>query len=111
MFTRLLTQPLTIQTVDANAINSAGDVTKTVTASTDVLGYLEQRTSAEHEQDRDTTTADWTCYLPAGTTIGPTDRVVYGALRFEVVDNPWPVWNPRTAQVHHIEVQLRTEAG
>ncbi len=54
----------------------------------------------------------WTGFFPAGTELRTGDAVRVDALgEFEMVGDPWPVWNPRTKAVSHIEASLRRTVG
>jgi len=46
-------------------------------------------------------------YLNPGDTLEGWDACTIDSLRYEVIGAPWPVHNPRTASVHHVEVNLR----
>lgn len=102
---RLLTQPLTVypvtRTTDAynNQVVGRGD-------GIAVKGLLQQVTSTEFVNDRDTSVTQWTAFLPASTQLGPLCQIGYGDQIFQVNGEPERVWNPRTARVSHIEAKL-----
>ena len=53
--------------------------------------------------------AGWVCYLPAGTAVDGADRIVWGALTFEVDGPPPRAWPPQGE--HHVEARLRHVDG
>jgi hypothetical protein len=71
-----------------------------------VSGYLEQRTSVEHLNDRDTVVSQWECYLPAATAVGHLDFINFESQKFQVDGEPAHAYNPRTRQVSHIVCKL-----
>ena len=108
----MLRQALTIQTTALGAADAHGVESIVVTATTAVLGEIQQKESIELQVDRDTVISNWSGIFAPYTAITPYDRVVTADGRvFEVVDHPWPAFNPRTGHVDHIEVNLRTVEG
>lgn len=105
--TRLLSQSLTIQKIGAGTADSYGDIHPMATGSpVPVLGFIEQVTSIENLNDRDTTITTWKAYLPAGTDIGYLDYINFNSQKFQVSGEPWAVFNPRIAAVSHIICEL-----
>lgn len=103
----LLTQSLTVQTVDGSTLDAYGNaVPGAVGAPVAVLGYLEQSSTTEFLNARQTTVTTWQAYLPADTAIHPMDYITYNAQRFQVDGEPWLVFNPRTSAVSHIQCKL-----
>lgn len=102
----LMNQPLVVTNVGAASKDAYGDDLPTAGTATNVLGYLEQESSVEHLDDRDTVVSRWIAYLPAGTQIGKLDRVTFSSQSFEVDGSPELKWNPRSRSVHHIECAL-----
>lgn len=102
-----MTQPLTVQTVGAGANDEYGDETAAnLGAPVAVSGYLDQTTSVEHLNDRDTVVSQWQCFLPANTVVGHLDFINFQAQRFQVDGEPAHAYNPRTRQVSHIACKL-----
>lgn len=53
----------------------------------------------------------WLLVLPAGTVIDTGDAVKVDGRRYELVGEPWPVTDPRTQTVSHVECTVRRAAG
>lgn len=114
----LLTQTVTVRHHEEGARDELNNPVDSWPTSTDYPAYLEQRPvgrdeeSAELLAGRDTRITDFLLVLPATANIGPLDRVVDSDDRlYEVVGDPQNVWNPRKAQVSHIETLLRRIEG
>lgn len=108
---RLLNQSLTIQRRSSTSTDEYGNEVHTTTTSTVTVGYVEQATAEEVTVDRETYVTDWRVFLPAGTAVDGSDRIVYGSKTLEVVGAPHEVWNPRTRTTHHIEARAREVTG
>ena len=104
----LLTLACTItHAAPSGAADEYGDPTEQ-TFSSDTTCHLEQVAAREETSGRDTQTEDWRLFLPAETTIDGGDRVtVDGYGTFEALGPPWPVHNPRTRTVSHVECRAR----
>ncbi len=102
---RLLSQPLTLYPMVVSRDEYQNEV-RGLGPGQPVQGLLQQLSSTEYTTDRDTTITQWTVFLPAGTTIDPQSRIGYLGQTFEVAGEPERVWNPRDAQVSHIEARL-----
>ena len=108
----MMSQPLTVQTVTASGVNEYGDEVRGVYGTpASVFGYLEQLSSVEVLNDRDTAISQWRAFLPAGTIIGHLDRVGFLSQIFQVNGEPHHVYNPRTRTVSHIECALTVVVG
>ncbi|MEO6116009.1 MAG: hypothetical protein ABIP33_06455 [Pseudolysinimonas sp.] len=108
----LLNEPLTISTLGGSVKDGYGDeLLAAQGAPANAVGYLEQVTTIEHVDDRDTTVSKWVVYLPAGTAIGRLDVITFQGQSFQVDGAPALKWNPRTQQVDHIECDLVVIAG
>lgn len=104
---RLLSQPLTIQTMGSSGVDEYGDQTPAgLGAPASVSGYLEQRTSVENLNDRDTVVSQWECYLPANAVVGHLDFINFQSQQFQVDGEPAHAYNPRTREVSHIVCKL-----
>ena len=104
---RLMSQALTVQTVGATTTDDYGSaIPGPVGVPVAVTGYLEQKTTTEYLDARQTTVTHWEAYLPAGTSIHPMDYIAFGAQRFQVDGEPWQVYNPRTSDISHIQCKL-----
>lgn len=104
---RLMNQPLTIQKMGGSALDEYGNASPAALgAPLSAVGYLEQSQSIETLNDRDTVVSMWVAYLPAGSNIGPFDRINFNGQKFEVKGEPWQVYNPRTQAVSHLQMEL-----
>lgn len=103
----LLTQALSLQSVGPTTTDDYGNsVPGPLGAPVAVNGYLEQTSSVEFVNARQTTVTQWQAYLPAGTAIHPMDYIEFGGSRFQVDGEPWQVYNPRTSAVSHVQARL-----
>lgn len=108
----LLNQPLTIERRGTTSVDPdyGNDVPGTVSLVA-TEGYVEQTDAQEITVDRETYRTDWRVFLPAGTAVDGSDRIIHGSRTLEVIGAPHEVWNPRTRVVHHIEVRAREATG
>ncbi len=107
----LLNQSLTIQRRSSTTTDEYGNEVPTTTSTVAALGYVEQVTAEEVTVDRETYVTDWRVFLPAGTAVDGSDRIVHGSKTLEVVGAPHEVWNPRTKTIHHTEARAREVTG
>jgi hypothetical protein len=104
---RLLTQPLTVQSVEGTTTDEYGNTVPTPVGSpVPTLGYLEQKDTIEYLTDRQTVVSKWKAFLPATTAVGPMDYINFESQKFQVDGEPEHLWNPRTKSVSHIECKL-----
>lgn len=81
----------------------------TAATSTSAYGWLTQVGTSEQIGGRDVTVSGWQLFLPTGTAISSTARVVANGITYEV--DGVPDVSPQTARgAHHIEVRLRVAA-
>lgn len=107
MISQLLNLPVTIRIRAEDGRDVYGDPT-TSTSDVVTVGYLDQRLRSEDESDGSQTQEDrWRLMVPADTTVSGWDQVLVGGLAYEVFGPPWPVYNPRTRRVSHVEATLR----
>jgi hypothetical protein len=100
----LMNRPCSIVNVDTSGTEDVfGDVVYDETATVATVCYVEQRQAREQTAGANTQIEEWLVVLPAGTVIDGAARVVVADLTLEVQGPPWPVWNPRTQAVSHIE--------
>lgn len=105
-FSGLLTQTVEILPYDETGVDDYNDPAPDFGDPISSPAYLEKRQSNEDNRDRETAVSGWLLFLPASAAIDYRDRVRYGDMTFEVDGTINEVWNPRTASVHHIEVDL-----
>jgi len=109
MLRRLLRHPVTVHRRAEGPPDGDGVPQLTVTA-TATTGYAEQANAAESPGSEPAwPTQDWRIFLAAvdGLDLDGWDRVDVGALPFEVTGGPWPVTEPHSDLVHHIELRGR----
>ncbi len=89
-----------------------GNVTKDWSNPTEtaVKGWVAQQEGTEVLDGRDAQIRRWICYLPAGTDITGSDRVVWGTVTFEVSGPPNRAWHPSMGE-HHVEAVLLAVVG
>lgn len=110
MLTGLLTRRLTIvNRSDTGAIDEYGGDIPTETL-VDVLGEIQQTRRTEPAGEGELSDAEWTLFLPTGTTINTGDSVIYAGHVYEVVGQPWDA-TTGSAAMHHVEATLRRTAG
>jgi hypothetical protein len=109
MLADLLTQPVTVLAeTRGSTIDAYGTGVPTVVPALTV-GYLQQNSRAEKEGFVPVET--WLLILPAGTDLNADDQVIVAGEQFTVNGAPWPVANPRTGLVDHLEATLARAAG
>lgn len=106
---RLLKRPLVVHQPVRGVRDSHGRQAVASWNTHAVLGYLEQRQTAEVVIGQDTYSADWLCVLPAGTALDPWDRVEDAGtgVVYEVVGLPARPHRAPTDEEHHVEAKLR----
>jgi len=75
----------------------------------DTTGWLTETSTSEDLNGRDAIVTGWRLFLPAGTEITGSDRVVVDGATFEVEGQPHSATTP--AGEHHVEVSLRRVVG
>lgn len=104
---RLMNQPLTVQSVGPTTTDAYGNaVPGALGAPVATTGFLIQESTVEYLVSRDTTVTQWKAYLPAGTVVGPLDYITYQGQTFQVNGEPFHAWNPRTQSAAFIECRL-----
>lgn len=68
-----------------------------------------QQSRVEDHDGREARATGWLIYLPAGTDIVATDRVIWDGATFEVIGAPNRAPDRRTE--HHVECDLRLVEG
>ena len=76
-------------------------------STSSVLCELQQRQRSEETVMGELAQRTWLLVLPAGTSVDATDTVTVDDLDYELVGEPWPVHNPRTGSVSHIEATVK----
>lgn len=115
---RLLTQSVTVRHYQEGSRDELNNAIEDWDDGDEYSAYLEQRPiqreleGAELLDGRDTRISDFLLVLPKTAEIGPLDRVIDSDDRtYAVVGDPQSVWNPRRAEVSHIEAVLRRIEG
>ena len=104
--TTLLSKPVTVTHTTATSVDSTGRPTRTTTATSTTAGYR-HRSSADTFDGGLIVTDEITFYLPAATAVAPSDTITMDTDVYEVIAEPFPAWNHRKAEVHHLEVRAR----
>jgi hypothetical protein len=105
--TKLINQPVSIVKMGGTGVDEYGNAAPAQTSTITTVGYLEQTTSVETLNDRDTVVNEFSAIFLAGTNVTAFDRVTFGSQTFEVDGEPWQVYNPRTASQSHIVAKLK----
>lgn len=106
-----LTRPCTIRRrTDSATFNDYGDPIPGPPVEVETFCELQQRQRAEGAEQGEMSTTEWLLVLKAGEAIGSADTVVVEGQEFEMVGAPWPVWDPLTKSVDHIEATCRRTA-
>jgi hypothetical protein len=105
---RLLTRPCVVHLRSEGAPDGDGVATLTDELVT-TRCYAEQAAATEPGTEPEWTTQDWRVVLAAvdGLPLDGWDRVDVGGEPFEVTGGPWPVRDPHSDQVHHVELRAR----
>jgi hypothetical protein len=104
---KLLNQPLTLVKNNTASVDEYGNTIQGNGTTSTIHGYLEQTTSNEVLDDRDTVVSGWQVFLPADAVVTAFDRLVFAGKTFEVDGSPWSVYNPRVGSVSHIQANLK----
>lgn len=83
---------------------TSGAATETLTSA-----WLEQSTTAEDLEDRDTRVSSYLLVLPPEADLLATDTVIYNAESYRVAGKPRKVYNSRG--LHHVEVTIELLEG
>lgn len=110
-YASLLVHTATIKRA-ATVTNDYGDSRPDWAAATSTTSPARfvQRSATEELGERDAEVSEWVAYLPAGVDLVATDRLEWGSYVFEVSGLPLAAVR-RSADVHHIEAQLRLIEG
>ena len=75
--------------------------------STSVRCELQQARRIEEDGSENWQVGVWRLFLPSGTSVSGVDRIEIDDVSYEFEGPPWPVRNPRTGLVSHIEATVR----
>jgi hypothetical protein len=80
--------------------------------STSVLGWLDTNQRKMHEdiKSRDELESDGNAFLPPGTDVKGTDRLIINGITYQVYGIPASVYRPGWGE-HHIECRIRRYQG
>lgn len=104
---RLLTQPVTVQPMLPGEPDDYGNTPNAAHGQPVAeFGYLDQKDSVEHLDDRDTVVTKWKAFLASDSVVTALSTVTFGGQVFQVDGEPYRVYNPRTRTFSHVECQL-----
>lgn len=113
--TSLVNTPCTvIRRVSGGEEDDYGNEIPTIEEVASVCEVQKQirRSSEEPEAEGELSDTLWLGIFLAGEDLTTADAIdVDGLGRMELIGAPWPVRNPRTQSVSHIEANLRLTAG
>lgn len=102
---RFLNQPITIYPA-VTTTDQYNAETVELGEPVQTVGFIQQSSSTEFLNGRDTVVSQWTLYLPAGTAISPLAQVGFGSQIFQVTGQPVNEWNPINARVDYVRCDL-----
>lgn len=106
--TALLNQPVTLHQRSPGAEDEHGNPAD-VEATVATVGFISQQAASELGPEG-VQQESYRLFLPAGTPVTGWDAATVDGTRFEIDGPPWPVFNPRTKTVHHVEATIRRAA-
>lgn len=95
----------TIRHVDESAARDEYGNVITAATTTTTRCYMAQQSRTEVGLDN-IERERWAAYFPAGTTLDANDSVTVDGADYQVIGQPWPVLNPVTDEVDHVEATL-----
>lgn len=101
-----MTQAVTLRTPATEVQDAVGGVTYTYD-TLETLMYLEPSDGREDEPDRDTPIGNWFGAGLASVDFQSWSQVLYGDKVLHIIAPPRLIWNPRTASVSHVELDLQ----
>lgn len=104
MYNGRMTQVVTLHTRANGAEDEHGNPTQ-VETDTVVMGFASLQVGSEALQGA-VTGARYRLFLMAGAPITGWSAATVDGVKYEIVGRPWPVFNPRTQLVHHIEADM-----
>ena len=114
MLEQLMTMPMTIERAgSAKDRYGNANIDWTNPTSTPVLGWYDANVKRFQHEDgrvRDEAASDGIVYLPAGTDVLSTDRLLIGTDRYEVFGVPAVIQRPGWG-VHHVEIRVKRFLG
>ncbi len=108
-FEALLIDTVTVYTTSDGTTDKYGNAIADESSGTDYPARVQQESSTENLQDRDTRRTMYKVFLPADAAITALDVVEYQSLQMRVVGDPAVVQNG--VGPHHIEAVLEHFAG
>ncbi len=103
---RLFSRPVTVIHTSGTSVDSSGRPTRTTTTTTVKCAYR-HRLSSDVFDGGVVVTEEITFYMPPQTAVQPADTLTMSGDLYEVVSDPFEVWNHRAGSVHHLEVRGR----
>lgn len=103
---RLFSKPVSLTHTSSNTVDSSGRPSKVTTTSTVMCAYR-HRLASDAFDGGVVVTDEITFYMPPQTAVQPSDTLLMGGSKYEVVSDPFPVWNHRSGVIHHLEVRGR----
>lgn len=111
MIARMLSRSVTIERRGQISTDALGSPITGTTSTVTTTGHLNQVESDETLGPQDTAEAEFRLFLPAGTSIDHSDRVVIDSSTYEVVSVPASRRRATSGTEHHVEVRVREVVG
>lgn len=105
LFNNRLVQDIVLNLRVEGAEDEHGNPTWT-TLPTAVQGFASELVTGE-AQEGAVLEGSMRLYLAADSPITGWDSCTFDGYDWEVIGLPWKVFNPRTAEVHHVEADIR----
>jgi hypothetical protein len=100
----LFSKPVTVTHTSTTGVDAAGRPTRVVT-SRQVSCAFKHRLAHDESNGGLIVTDEITFYMPPDTVIAPSDSILLDGNAYEVISDPFPVWNHRRGYVHHLQVR------
>lgn len=111
MLSTLINTPCTItRRSSSGETDDYGNESETET-TVDTVCELQQRQRDEPGDQGELSDTDWVLFLLPTESIDTGDLITVSGMDFEMVGDPWPVRDPTTSTVSHLEASVRRTAG
>lgn len=102
----LLSKPITVVHTSSTSVDSSGRPTRVTTSTATTAGYR-HRLASDTFDGQLVVIDEVTFYVPPATVIAIGDSITLDGDNYEVVSDPFPSFNHRSATVHHLAVRGR----
>lgn len=110
MISSLINKPCTLLVRTDGREDAHGNAEQDETAVAAVC-ELQQRRRDEPALQNELSVTEWDAFFPAGTVAHTGDGLLVDGAEYEFVGDPWPVRNPRSGAISHVEATVRRSAA